>query len=106
MAEFDHPQLVKLEWAQQIHRSGTEVLLPIIPGPFGDRKFSILDRQDRSANAKRGLGFNAGSEHLRWFYADEMLDRLLLNETLAPYCKAPLTDLYENSEHFYTEMVQ
>ena len=35
MAEFDHPQLVKLEWAQQIHRSGTEVLLPIIPGPFG-----------------------------------------------------------------------
>ncbi|MFM7980622.1 MAG: hypothetical protein ACKPKO_15015, partial [Candidatus Fonsibacter sp.] len=53
MAEFDHPQLVKLEWAEQTHSTGSKVLLPVMPGPFGDYKWYMVDRQDKSANARR-----------------------------------------------------
>ena len=67
MAEFDHPQLLKLEWVEQTHTKGTKVLLPIIPGPFGDYKWGMMDNQDKSPTARHGLGFNAGAEHLRWF---------------------------------------
>ena len=67
MAEFDHPQLLKLEWVEQTHSKGTKVLLPIILGPFGDYKWGMLERQDHSQTARHGLGFNAGSEHMRWF---------------------------------------
>ena len=38
MAEFEHPQLVKLKWVEQMHAKGSKVLLPVIPGPFGDYK--------------------------------------------------------------------
>ena len=102
MAEFEHPQLVKLEWAEQTHSKGTKVLLPIIPGPFGDYKWGMLDRQDKSEAARKGLGFNAGSEHMRWFYADEMLDNMMLNEPMVPHCRTPLIDLHQCSEYFYT----
>ncbi|MFM7988694.1 MAG: hypothetical protein ACKPKO_56215, partial [Candidatus Fonsibacter sp.] len=102
LADFEHPQLVKLEWTEQTHSTGSKVLLPILPGPFGDYKWHMVGKQDISANAKNGLGFTAGSEFLRWFYIDEIFDRMLLNEPCAPYCTAPLRDLYECSEHFYT----
>ncbi|MFM7989191.1 MAG: hypothetical protein ACKPKO_58745, partial [Candidatus Fonsibacter sp.] len=34
LADFEHPQLVKLEWTEQTHSTGSKVLLPILPGPF------------------------------------------------------------------------
>ncbi|MFM7988087.1 MAG: hypothetical protein ACKPKO_53115, partial [Candidatus Fonsibacter sp.] len=39
LADFEHPQLVKLELAEQTHSIGSKVLLPILPGPFGDYKW-------------------------------------------------------------------
>ena len=102
MAEFEHPQLVKLKWVEQMHAKGSKVLLPVIPGPFGDYKWSMLHKQDTSQTALKGLGFNAGSDRMRWFYADEMLDRMLLTEPMVKHNHAPLTDLHQCSEYFYT----
>ena len=39
---------------------------------------------------------------MRWFYADEFLDKMLLNENRTAHSLAPLNDLYTCSEHFYT----
>ena len=73
-----------------------------IPGPFGDYHWSMTPRQDKSNTATKGLGFNAGTEYMRWFYADEFLDKMLLNENRTAHSFAPLNDLYTCSEHFYT----
>ena len=40
---------------------------------------------------------------MRWYSADELLDKMLLNEPLVRSAQAPLRDLYECSEHVYTE---
>ena len=37
-------------------------------------------RQDTSATAVKGLGFNAGTEYMRWLYADELSTKMLLDE--------------------------
>ena len=63
----------------------------------------MMPHLDKGATAKIHLGFNSATDTLRWFYADELLYKLLLNEPLVKHCRAPLTDLYECCEHFYTE---
>ena len=38
---------------------------------------------------------------MRWLYADELLENMLLKYPLTALARAPLTDLYECSEHYY-----
>ena len=102
MVEFEHPKLVKLERTEQTHAKGSKVFLPIVPGPFGDYHWSMMPKQDTSNIVGRGLGFNAGTEYMRWFYADELLDKMLLNENRTDHCFAPLDYLYTCSDNFYT----
>jgi hypothetical protein len=64
---FEHPQLVELEWTERTHGKGSKVWLPIIPGPFGDYHWSMMPRQDKSNTAMKCFGFNAGTEYMRWF---------------------------------------
>ena len=101
--EFEHPQLIELEWTERVHKDGTRVCLPIIPGPFGDYHWHMHPRQDSSPTAVKGLGFNAGTEYMRWFFADELLDKMLLDADKVAHCGAPLDDLYTSSEHFYVK---
>ena len=99
---FSDMMLLNLQWETQLHKSGEKVLLPVLPGPFGDLTFKMLDRLDKSNTAKHGLGFTAGSGQLRWFYADELWEKTLLNEPISKHTMALFRDLYECSEHFYT----
>ena len=86
---FEHPQLLELEWTERTHGKGSKVWLPVIPGPFGDYHWSTQPRQDRSNTAMKGLGFNAETEYVHWFFADEFLDKMLLNENRTVHSFAP-----------------
>ena len=54
----------------------------------------MMPQVDKGATAKSLRGFDSGTNTLRWFYADELLYNLLLNEPLVKHCRSPLTDLY------------
>ena len=84
----------------QQHPSGESVMLLVLPGPFGTLDFKLMDNLDSSATAKKGLGLPAGGIQLRWFFADEPLEKTLLNEPATKHTLTPLRDLYECSEHF------
>ena len=102
--DFDHPDLIKMEWIKQKHAgTGEEVLLPWFRGPFGDRAYTMMPQLDKGSTAKSLRGFDSGTNTLRRFFADELLYNILLNEPLVKHCRAPLTDLYECCEYFYTE---
>ena len=99
--DFSHPKLLNMEWAKQKHvGTGEEVLLPLLSGAVGDRAYSMMSSLINEATASNSLVFNAGTDTLRWFYADELLYRLLLNKPLVKYTRAPPTDLYECNNHF------
>ena len=61
----------------------------------------MMDKPDASNTAKKGLGFTAGNSQLRWFYADELREKTLLNELIMKHTMAPLRDPYACSEHVY-----
>ena len=62
----------------------------------------MMPKLHKGATANNSLGFNAGTDTLRWFYADELLYRPLSNVPLVKYSRTPLTGLHECSEHLYT----
>ena len=37
-------------------KDGNEVMLPLLPGPFGDNKFKLTDKLDKSETAHKGAG--------------------------------------------------
>ena len=77
--------------------------LPWFPGAFGERAYTMMPHLEQGATAKSLRGFNSGTDTLQWFYADELLYSLMLNEPLLKHCRAPLTDLYECCEHFFIQ---
>jgi hypothetical protein len=80
--DFDHPNLIKMEWIKQKHAgTGEEVLLPWFPGPFGDRAYTMMPQVDKGATAKSLRGFDSGTNTLRWFYADELLLQSVVERT-------------------------
>ena len=79
-------------------------MLPLLPGPFGELRTRMADKLDKCLVAAKGFGVPAQSTQLRWFYVDEMLDKMMLNEPLAKTARAPLMDLYDCSEHCFTQL--
>ena len=65
-------------------------MLRLLPGLFGDQIVKMLDKLDKSDTAQKVLGFRAGSDRLRWFYADELLEKMLLHDPLATPARALL----------------
>ena len=78
------------------------MLLPVLICPFGDFNFKMLERLDKSNTANHGLGFAAGNGEVRWFYADELLEKTLLNEPISKHTMAPLRDLYRGHRQVKT----
>ena len=74
-------------------------MLPLLPGPFGDHMFLITDMLDKSPAAQKQLRFPLRGDRLRRFYADGLLENMLMHGPLAASARAPFTDLYECSDH-------
>ena len=55
---FSDPMLLDLQWETQLHKSGEKVLLPALPGPFGDVNFEMLGRFGSFQHSQAWLRFH------------------------------------------------
>ena len=81
--DFEDQALVKLEWSSHRRKpSSKDALVPLLHRPFGDLEHKMEGQCHIGFNKQRQLGVPAGCSQLWWCFADELTDKLSLNEPL------------------------